>query len=386
MPWPSLPSIATEAKAHPIEPMNSFCRKLSLALLVLLSTAAAVVAADTDQIVRVPILRGFSLAYEADLPDAAVREGLTLREQGRMVETVVDLPPMPIDQRDAMQITATVQIMPSLIQVDGGYQAGDPWPRVGTISVLVPDGYGNLRDVELMRLITGYGGAATYSADLTALAPLLHGRTIIRAFIDTYTNPAWEISLTLSYTQNNAGFRRPALASPVFNHPHVTAQESVLRSTITIPEGLNRPRLRILSTGHATDGRGGDEFVPRTHILRIDGEEVARWRPWAEQGNVLRPMNPTSGRAEIDGREIWSSDFDRSGWHPGLIVKPLIIPAAELTPGQHEIELEILNIRAADLEDEKQEHGYWRLSMIVVADEPWPGRAGIRRGGPQREQ
>jgi hypothetical protein len=135
-----------------------------------------------------------------------------------------------------------------------------------------------------------------------------------------------------------------------------------------IPRGVSRPRLHILSTGHATDGAGGDEFISRTHVLRIDGQEVARWRPWSEQGGPLRDINPTAGRTVIGQRELWASDLDRSGWHPGLLVQPDRIPLPELTAGQHLIELEIQGIRPKD----QSGYGYWRVSAIVVADEPWP--------------
>ena len=46
-----------------------------------------------------------------------------------------------------------------------------------------------------------------------------------------------------------------------------------------------------------------------------------------------------------------------------------MVPVPELTPGEHEIELEILEIRPLD---ERGGFGYWRLSAMVVADEPWP--------------
>ena len=71
----------------------------------------------------------------------------------------------------------------------------------------------------------------------------------------------------------------------------------------------------------------------------------------------------------IDGREVWSSDLDRSGWQPGTVVQPLIVPAPVLTPGPHEVQIEIL---WTDFEGLDHDHGYWRLSAVVVADEPWP--------------
>lgn len=92
---------------------------------------------------------------------------------------------------------------------------------------------------------------------------------------------------------------------------------------------------------------------------------------------MLRESNPTSGRRTIDGRELWSSDLDRTGWHPGQAVEPMMIPVPELTPGTHEIELTIRGIRpkppGADPDDpETTHHGYWAVSAMVVADEPWP--------------
>ena len=41
----------------------------------------------------------------------------------------------------------------------------------------------------------------------------------------------------------------------------------------------------------------------------------------------------------------------------------------ELTAGRHEIELEIIKIRQ---KDESNARGYWRVSAVIVADEPWP--------------
>src|SRR4030095_15292258 len=128
----------------------------------------------------------------------------------------------------------------------------------------------------------------------------------------------------------------------------VDAEHHSLRSVVEVPWGLDRPRLRVISTGHASDGTGGDAFISRSHLLKVDGKEVARWRPWVEEGGTLRVANPWSGRGVFDGRERWSSDLDRSGWRPGQIVNPFQIPAPELTPGRHVIELKVEGIRGKD--------------------------------------
>ena len=190
--------------------------------------------------------------------------------------------------------------------------------------------------------------------------------------------PGWEVTLTLRYTSQGVGQRRPVYARQIFGNARVTAARSTLTSAVTIPGELDLPRLRIISTGHATDGSAENEFVSCTHVLRVDGVEIARWRPWSERGGTLRDRNPWAGRRVIDGRELRASDFDRSGWNPGLIVQPLIIPVPELTPGRHIVEIEILGIRPKDPPSpgRRQHLGYWMLSATAVADEPWPEESG----------
>ncbi len=327
------------------------------------------------------------LAYESE-------HGLR-RMHGQSVERTVRLPDPPRHMRDARRIIATVLVEPRLIGDGAQVRPGDPWTRLGSINLVLDEVSEEHRalfghderdesgpaSIELIRFITPFGGPAVYTADLTALAPMLHGDVRLRAFVDTYANPAWELTLTLDFTREGVGFRRPAFAAPLFFMRGLTADQPAVRSRVRIPEGLDRPRLRILTTGHATDGRGGDEFVTRRHVLRINGETVASWRPWSEGGGELRSLNPTSGRFVVGDREVWSSDLDRSGWNPGLIVEPKLIPLPELTPGEHEIELLVEDIRPpdpvdpvdpADGENAEPGYGYWRISAIVVADEPWP--------------
>jgi hypothetical protein len=358
---------------------------------------------------------------------AATGDGqVRLFRNGQQIERTLPLPAFPRDLRNAQRIVATLIVEPEILEVDGKVRPADPWTRLGSVTIAVDPGSSlaptsrpslpvapttrpgvqpprpsatqraaaaaaatqaqstpadsqqypittvvpgqtDEAEIEIMRFVTPFGGPATYTADLTAFAPLLAGSASIRVWISTWKMPAWKVTLTLSFASDGVGYRRPIFAQPIFNG-EVTAEKRALHASITIPRGLSRPRLHILSTGHATDGAGGDEFISRAHVLRIDGQEVARWRPWSEQGGPLRSINPTAGRTEIDGRSLWASDLDRTGWHPGLIVQPDLIPLPELTPGQHMIELEIQGIRPKD----QSGYGYWRVSAIVVADEPWP--------------
>jgi hypothetical protein len=331
----------------------------------------------------VSVLRDVPIDWVKTAPESFERDGLTVLRRGQAVQTTVDLPPAPANLRDARRIIARLIVAPAAVEHDGKLRPGDPWTRLGNVCLVLPtsatqpakkktsepESPDTGQQVELMRFITGFGGYGEFTQDVTAFAPLLHDRVTLRVFISTYASPAWNVSLTLEYDADGAGQRRPAWAAPLFNEAEVTAEKNVLKCGVSVPKGIEQPRIFITSTGHATDGSGGDEFITRTHILRIDGVEVARWRPWSESGGESRASSPTSDRQTIDGRVLWSSDFDRSGWTPGSVVEPLRLPVPELTPGKHSVEIEIVGIRPPDAQTN---HGYWRTSAIVVADEPWP--------------
>jgi len=320
------------------------------------------------------------LEYEEDFEDGDRRAGYAMYYSGITAENSVALPEQPEDQANARTITAIVKVEPILKQNNkGALRPGDPWTRLGSLSVVLPADETNtdfdhdgkpddVREVEIMRFITGFGGAQTFTQDVSALAPLLSDESTFRVNISTFLSPGWRASVKIQYGTQPPGYRRPVFAEPLFHVREVTEQNNAVRATVTIPEGLDQPRLRLISTGHATDGTDGDEFITRTHDLRVDGVLVARFRPWDET-QADRTNNPTSGRIEIENRGLWSSDLDRSGWRPGAIVAPRHIPLPELTPGEHVIELTINGIRP---EGPEGEHGYWRSSAIMLADEPWP--------------
>jgi hypothetical protein len=374
-------------------------RVVKVTCLTALLTLAGLVSAQAPQAdssaqpIRVDVVTDAVIQWNPDEPEAVDRDGFVIRYSGQAIERMVELPPMPTNLRDAMRITLHVEVEPVAAHVDGPTGPSDRWTRMGTVHLRKDTG-SNVQRIELTRFITGFGGSSHFEQDVTALAPMLNGKQTLELFISTYsTEPAWKTSMWLEYSKEGVGMRRPKFATQLFSDPHVTSESPILTGTVEIPAGLALPRLRILTTGHATDGADGDEFVSRTHILRIDGRTIAVWRPWSEEGGWLRTSNPTSGRRTIDGRELWSSDLDRTGWHPGMVVEPVMIPVPELTPGTHTVQLIIQNIRPkpdapaptdphAQPDPDTMHHGYWVVSAMVVADEPWPDSGPPRPGTP----
>lgn len=350
-------------------------RGLTCLLGILIICASNATAADD---VLVPILDDVSLYWDEEKPDPATasEDGGAWRFLTQFADATVDLPEAPRALADMRSITAVIEVTPQYTTENGFKRPNDPWTRLGMLSVLMDDGAGGQVERELVRFVTPYGGPAVFEQDVTALGPLLHGQRTLRAYISTFSEePGWTINVSLRYSADTIGARRPHYARLLFADSHVTSASNTLRKTLTIPDGLDMPRLRVLTSGHATDGTAENEFVSCTHVLRIDGRIIARWRPWSERGGELRELNPTAGRWKVDGREIRSSDLDRSGWHPGLAVEPMIIPMPELTPGRHRIELTVLGIRPKEPPDPEtgaEPHGYWVISAFVVADSRWP--------------
>lgn len=238
----------------------------------------------------------------------------------------------------------------------------DPWDRAGSVSLKRPDEPA----VEILKFVTAYGGATRHEADVSWLAPLLGGdarELRIEGFVDTWTSPGWRMDFALEFAPDPAA-ENPVWAAPLFNEQNLTRARMDAtggpRVEIEVPAGLARVELLLFVSGHCTDGRGADEFESRDSVLRIDGVERLRVRPWRDDCLQFRAINPYCRRWS-DGS--WSSDYSRSGWCPGDQVPPLRFELGEfLPPGGHALDFGIEDIRPADASGQ----GYWRVSALLL--------------------
>ena len=215
--------------------------------------------------------------------------------------------------------------------------------------------------VELVRFFTPFGvrgfnerrtvpgltwhDSAYYKQEVTHYLPLLRGEVWIGAFIGNYDRGGHRLSLRLKYYPETREMVPPAAPekwiSSVFNTLPIMEMAGqqygtmfdgdTLSVTVDIPEGLKSLKMVFITTGHGGWG-GGDEFNPKLNELLVDGTRVWSYVPWRSDCGTYRNYNPASGNF---WNGLSSSDYSRSGWCPGSVSEPLIIPLDGLAPGRH---------------------------------------------------
>ncbi len=265
------------------------------------------------------------------------------RDNGRIMATYREFP----DGRGASRVTAVLRLRPI---PTGIREVADRWDRAGSVRLIKP----GMAPVEIVRFMTSYGGATEHEADVTHLLPLLQGHCEFEVFIDTWVSPAWKVDFELVFTPGRTSDAPAWVEGLWFPDGGLTAEAPEVSANVTVPADTRGTTLHVLVSGHCTDGRDADEFITKDNVVLVDGEEVARWRPWRDDCGRFRALNPYCARWS-DGH--WSSDFSRSNWCPGDLVAPRSF-GLDLAPGEHVITYRVEDIRPED----ESGKGYWRLS------------------------
>jgi hypothetical protein len=318
---------------------------------VLLSASAAVGETRAAESVTIPVFRNVPLQFRSDSTTARGPHEPSGEVNGRVVRATVSLPAPRRPQR----ITAVLSIRP---EPESDREVYDRYDRAGNVRLVLDGG----PDVEIVRFMTAYGGRTDYEVDVSHLAPLLRGKQVFRAFIDTWVSPAWRLDLSFRYTPADS-FPAPSWAAPVLYMEQFNREENDggASATVTIPDGMRRVVLKYLATGHCTDGRDEDEFVSKPNVIAVDGVVGARFHPWRDDCRSFRELNPYCARW-TDG--TWSSDYARSGWCPSQVVDPVEFDLSDhLKPGVHTIRFTVEEMRPRGADGH---FGYWRLSAALV--------------------
>ena len=212
-------------------------------------------------------------------------------------------------------------------------------------------------EIELLKFITAFGGEISHEVDITHLAPLLKKECTFRAHIDTWVSPGWKIDFRIDFIIHPI---RGGLSESVWVQSLLFEQlnagklkKGLGKVKVRIPKGLTQVILYYLSTGHGKN----DEFQTKFNVIKVDGKEILRYKPWRNDCYNMRHKNPYSGRWNRNGKIVWSSDFPRSGWCPGDKVVPKQVELRDLKPGKYTFEFDVKDIDIA---------GTWRISSYIV--------------------
>lgn len=218
--------------------------------------------------------------------------------------------------------------------------------------------------MEMMRFFTAFGiqkfnhiqlkgknwqTISPYRQDITELKPALSGKELwVGTFIGNYDKGGHQVSLDITIHKSDQTVNKNNAAIPLFNTLNIMEmagqdystmfnQDKGLLVNFTLNKDLKNAQLRYTTTGHG-GWENGDEFVPKTNSIFVDGNQIFSFVPWRTDCGSYRLYNPASGNFQ-DG--LSSSDLSRSNWCPGTVTNPNFIPLGDLKAGKHTIQVKI---------------------------------------------
>lgn len=240
--------------------------------------------------------------------------------------------------------------------------------------------------LELMRFFTPFGvsqfnylklkgktwqDSVLYRQDISELAGAISDQEVyVGAFIGNYDKNGHEISLELTV---HPGFdKNQSLKKllPIFNTTNVMEmggqeygtmfnKEQGLEVTFELKADAENVQLRYVTTGHGGWGNG-DEFVPKTNSLFLDGRSLFSYTPWRNDCGSYRLSNPASGNFS---NGLSSSDLSRSNWCPGTVTYPIYIDIGKLKAGTHTVRVQI-----PQGENEGTSFSSWNVAGVLLYD------------------
>lgn len=240
--------------------------------------------------------------------------------------------------------------------------------------------------LELMRFFTPFGvsqfnylklkgktwqDSVVYRQDITELASAISDQEVyVGTFIGNYDKNGHEVSVELTVHpgfDNKQGLKK---LLPIFNTTNVMEmggqeygtmfdKEKGLEVTFELKEDASNVQLRYVTTGHGGWGNG-DEFVPKTNSLFLNGTALFSYTPWRNDCGSYRLSNPASGNFS---NGLSSSDLSRSNWCPGTVTYPIFIEIGDLKAGKHTVRVQI-----PQGESEGTSFSSWNVSGVLVYD------------------
>lgn len=262
------------------------------------------------------------------------------------------------------------------------YENGNGKPYYG---IMTTENYNP--PVEMMRFFTAFGinkfntlqlkdknwqTISPYREDITDLKPSLSEKELwIGAFIGNYDKGGHKVSLEITIHKSDQAIYKNNAVIPLFNTLNIMEMAGQEYSTMfdkdqgllvefTLKKDLKNAQLKYTTTGHG-GWENGDEFLPKTNSLYLDGKMAFSFVPWRTDCGSYRLYNPASGNFP-DG--LSSSDLSRSNWCPGTVTNPNFIPLGDLKAGKH-----IIQVKIPQGPREGSSFSAWNVSGVLLGTE-----------------
>ncbi len=310
----------------------------------------------------------------ADVSNRSIFVELSEYSDGEAYDRVGSVFVIPVDKKQSFLDALTtkgVNSLPAFTNTTGSYHGLVSTPDYNT-------------PVEVMRFMTPFGVRAfnhikvkgydwadsvIFKADVTHLAPMLSGEVWVGAYVSTWSDKGYKISMNLKYHPGGRS-KENSTIYPLFNtvsvleqagsgYPTLFGNNDKLRVSVKLKKPLKNARIVYTTTGHGGWG-GGDEFNPKLNTIFMDGKEIFKFLPWREDCASYRHLNPCSGNF---ANGVSSSDLSRSNWCPGTVTCPTYIPVGDLKAGEHTISLAI-----DEGKNEGTSFSYWCVSAVLIGD------------------
>ncbi|MCU4157976.1 hypothetical protein J1N10_18525 [Carboxylicivirga sp. A043] len=276
-----------------------------------------------------------------------------------------------------------------------GIVAGNDYePVVELMRFMTPFGIGFYNDKMDLRqpvYIPHWEDKVVWEQDVTDRLSVLEGEVWIGVWIDAWTKEGYTVSVDITYDETDYLYAvkpRTKVKSILNTIPYFRGQKHVdlfarqdMELTASVPASAKNIRLNYITTGHGGHS-GGDEFVKKRNIVKVNNEEVINFIPWRDDCASFRRFNPGSGvwliedtatyidwntwkyEEKVIEERLASSDLSRSNWCPGSDVTPLIVDV-NLKAGENLFTFSIPE--AQEIDGDKMNH--WLVSAYLAWEE-----------------
>ena len=201
------------------------------------------------------------------------------------------------------------------------------------------------------------------------MKPALSEKEIwIGTFIGNYDKGGHKVSLDITIHKSSQQIHKNNIVIPVFSTINIMemagqdyatmfSSEKGLEMEFTLDKEMKNVTMRYITTGHG-GWENGDEFLPKTNTIFVDGIKAFSFIPWKSECGSYRLFNPASGNF-ADG--LSSSDLSRSNWCPGTVTNPQFIEIGNLKAGKHHIQVKIPQGAS-----EGNSFSSWNISAVLL--------------------